>query len=263
MKLSGISLVIVLALFSSCSQDNIDPQPVTVDLKPVRYEEDNFTREYFYNDVNQLTQIKFVTTFINGGTITSVQNFSYRADGKIAEATSDTGFKFVYTYSGDRIIRTDEYVNGSWSEYHSFTYDQAGRIKEMISYQNIPEEGGIIPVSKDTYEYDNRGNLSVMKMYYYTSYGAEAKLQTVFLSSEYDDKVNSEELFEINIFNPYLRLNKNNPGKLVIQNGLGNTTSTEVYTYDYNEKGYAIKKRTDVTLYHGGTGSYSGTYIYK
>jgi hypothetical protein len=186
-----------IALFSliiiAC--DSVNPEPAVLNLKPIRFVEEDFTQEYSYNEANQLIEIRFINTFPNGGSMTSTQHFSYLPNGKMAETTSDTGFKFVYVYTGDKILRTDEYVNDTWSRYHAFIYDAEGRLTEQVTFQNIPEEGGIIPTSKDVYQYDAQGNLSVLSMYDYTSYGAEAKLLTTFISSDYDDQINTEDLF--------------------------------------------------------------------
>ena len=243
--------------------DTNHPEPLTIELKPALYEEEDFKKEFVYNSTNQLIQIRLISTFTNGGTMTSTQDFSYLSNGKLAQTTSDTGFKFVYGYNGDKIIRTDEYVNDAWSKYHAFTYDTHGRLTEQITYQNIPDEGGIIPTSKDTFQYDANGNLEVMNMYYYTSYGAEAKLLTTFISSDYDDKLNTEDYFDVNVFNPYVNLRKNNPGKLITQNAAGNVTSTEVFTYQYHPMGYATSKTTQVTWQHGGTGTYTTTFKFR
>ena len=253
--------VCFLGLFTAC--DSNEPVSTELTLRPLLFEEADFKREYSYNASNQLTEIRFISTFANGGTMTSKQNFTYLSNGKLSETTSDTGFRFAYTYNGDKIVRTDEYVNGSWSRQHDFKYDSRGRLIESITRQNIPEEGGLIPTHKDTYEYDGNDNLVLMRMYYYTSFGAEAVLQTSFISSNYDDKINTEDKFELNVFNPYVTLRKNNPGKLITQNGQGVASSTEVYTYEYHPKGYATKKTTQLTWYHGGTGSYTSTYQFS
>jgi hypothetical protein len=100
-------------------------------------------------------------------------------------------------------------------------------------------------------------------MYYFTPYGAEAKLLTTFISSNYDDKLNTEDHFDVNVFNPYVTLRKNNPGKLITQNASGSISSTEVYTYQYHPKGYATSKTTEVTWHHGGTGSYTSTFMFN
>jgi hypothetical protein len=260
--MKSITLFILLSLvIMACDTSN--PEPVTFELRPSRFEEMDFTREYEYNDADQLVQIKLISLLPNGGSMTSTQNFTYLANGKMAEATSDTGFRFVYTYEGGKISRTDEYVNGTWSKYHAFTYDIQGRLAEQITYQDIPEEGGLIPTSKDTYQYDANDNLEVMNMYYYTSFGAEVKLLTTFISSDYDTKINTEDYFDVNVFNPYVTLRKNNPGKLITKNASGIVGSTELYTYQYHPIGYATSKTTHVTWHHGGTGSYTSTFFFK
>jgi hypothetical protein len=260
--MKSITLIFLLS-FVVIACDTNNPEPVSVELKPSRFEEQDFTREYVYNDANQLIQIRMISALPNGGTMTSTQNFTYHSNGKMVETTSDTGFRFVYTYTGDKISRTDEYVNGTWSKYHAFAYDVRGRLTEHITYQDIPEEGGLIPTSKDTFQYDANNNLEVMNMYYYTSYGAEAKLLTTFISSDYDTKINTEDYFDVNVFNPYVRLRKNNPGKLITQNAAGVAGSTELYTYQYHPIGYATSKTTQVTWYHGGTGSYTSVFTFK
>lgn len=263
MKQLLVALLIGFSLVA-CDLDET-PEPVipALVLQPSVYEETDYRREYSYNNANQLVQVKMISAFANGSTITSEQNFSYRTDGKIAETTSDTGFRFVYSYSGDRLVRTDEYVNNTWSKYHRFTYDSKGRVVEAITYQNIPEEGGEIPTSKDEYQYGVNGNLIEWRMYYYTSFGAEAKLLTVITFSDYDDKINTDNLFELNIYHPYQVLSTNNPGKQVVRNGQGVISTTEEYLYEYNDKGYVTKKTTQVTLYNGVTASYGSTYQFR
>jgi hypothetical protein len=260
------SIALLSLMIIACDtndQELVQPEPVQTVIKPVLFVEEDFKREYVYNDADQLIQIRLISTFPNGGSMTSTQDFSYLSNGKISETTSDTGFRFVYTYSGNKISRTDEYVYSTWSKYHAFIYDTRGRLTEHITYQNVPEEGGMIPTSKETYQYDASDNLEVTNMYYFTPYGAEAKLLTTFISSHYDDKMNTEDYFDVNVFNPYVTLRKNNPGKLITQNASGNISSTEEYTYHYHPKGYVTSKTTSVTWYHGGTGWYTSTFTIK
>jgi hypothetical protein len=261
--MKSFAIILFLSLMIVACDSGENPEPILLDLKPALFVEEDFKREYVYNDANQLIQIRLISEFTNGGSMVSTQDFSYLANGRLKEVTSDTGFKFVYGYAGNKITRTDEYVNGTWSKYHAFTYDSYGRLSEQITYQNIPEEGGLIPTSKDTYQYDAHDNLEVMNMYYYTPYGAEAKLLTTFISSDFDDQIITEDYFDVNIFNPYVTLRKNNPGKLITLNASGQVTSTEFYTYQYHPMGYATSKTTTVTWYHGGTGSYTSIYTFK
>ncbi len=255
-------------ILSSCSTD--DPQPVTQNpppgapkLIPEVFKEADFSKQFVYNTSGQLAQIKMSSQLSNGGTMDSWQNFEYDLNGKLTQSTTDTGWRMEYTFSGDYIVRTDEFVNGTHSQFHIYSYDAKGRLAEKVTYQDIPEEGGIIPVSKDTYQYDERGNLTAQQLYYYTSFGAEAKLLTTMTFSNYDDKINSEDYFDASPFNPLVMFRKNNPGKLEVRNGQGVLSMSEVYTYEYHAKGYATTKTTVVTMYNGTTNSYQSTYRFK
>jgi hypothetical protein len=253
--------LILTLVIAACN--NEEPQPV-VKLIPDTFVEENFTKVFIHNDAGQLIQIKMISTFPNGDTMESVQDFIYNTNGQLAECTTDTGWRMVYFFEGDKIIRTDEYVSGVKSEYHTYSYNNKNQLIESISYQDIPEEGGEIPVAKDTYQYDDNDNLMVQQLYYYTAFGAEARLLTTFTFSEYDDKINSSDYFNASPFNPLMTFRKNNPGKMIIQNAKGIVGSTETYAYEYHADGYASKKTTKVImLTNPDAGSYVSTYKFK
>ncbi|MEZ4947163.1 MAG: hypothetical protein R2804_16615 [Cyclobacteriaceae bacterium] len=247
----------------SCSDEQQSPISDGSDLIAISYTEAGFTKTLFHDDKGRLIQIHYLTTFSNDNTLESTHDFIYNNMGQLTESITDTGLRLVYTYGGNKIIRTEEYLNGEKSDFHTFSYDLQGRIVERITYQDIPEEGGEIPVSKETYEYDQNDNVTLQKLYYYTSFGEEARLLSEFEFSDYDDKINSEEFFDVIGINPFIRLRKNNPGVMILKNNNGNISITEKYRYSYHEKGYAIRKFVDVTQYDGTTGSYEVSYIFK
>ena len=222
------------------------------------------SRELLYDASGKITGLSIVTHFSNGNEMISVQTLIYNAAGQLVESTTDTGWRMVYTYNDRNLIsKTDEYVNGSWSKLHEYFYNSQGLLTHDISFQDIPEEGGLIPVAKNEYTYNTDGNVIQQLLYYYTSFGAEAKLLTKFTYSGYDKKVATEEYFDMHPFNPFIRLKKNNPAKLIVQNAAGITSITETYQYKYNSDGYAIEKKTFTTMYNGNTGSYTTTYTFK
>lgn len=255
--------VTVAASLAACNDD----EPIRVDspltLIPKTFVEADLTKSLVYDDANRLVEIHFITKYPNGTTSTSVQTFVYNEEGKLAESTTDTGWRYVYTYDNHFIIRTDEYIQDTHSDYHLFKYDNKSRLIERVTYQDIPEEGGEIPVAKDTFTYDSQGNLEFQRLYYYTSYGLEAKLLTELAFSDYDDKVNSEEYFDVMGINPLIRLRKHNPSKMIVKNQQGNITSTETYAYTYHPKGYAVAKKARIVLYNGNEGSYEATYLFE
>ncbi|MEQ8363384.1 MAG: hypothetical protein RH948_10985 [Cyclobacteriaceae bacterium] len=252
----------VVALFS-CNDEQQSPISNGSDLIAISYTEAGFIKTLFHDDKGRLIQIHYLTTFSDDKTLESNHNFVYNTIDHLTESSTDTGFRLVYTYGGNKIIRTDEYLNGEKSDFHTFSYDERGRIIERITYQDIPEEGGEIPVSKETYQYDQNDNVILQTLYYYTSFGEEARLLSEFEFSNYDNKINSEEFFDIIGINPLINLRKNNPGLMILKNDKGNSTITEKYSYTYHEKGYPIRKVVDVTYYDGTTGSYEATYTFK
>ena len=253
----------LLLVLASCNLE--DPSPIIdeVDLIPISFKEYNVTKTLIYDNSNRLIQIQYKTDLADGNVMLSFHDFQYDDRGRLAESSTDTGWRYLYTYCDNRIVRTDEFINGAKSDYHTFQYDYKGRLIERITYQNIPAEGGEIPVAMDTYSYDSRGNLIMLRLYYYTSYGLESRLLTELAYSDYDNKINSEEYFDILGINPLVRLRKNNPGKLMVKNDKGNVSSTETYRYTYHEKGYALTKKADVVFYNGNSGSYEATYTFR
>ncbi len=259
-----LSLILVLSFLTiSCSEESTQPVTDGSDLVAISYSEAGFTKSLIYDDMGRLIRIHYLTTFSDNKTLESTHDFVYNDNDQLTESTTDGGLRMVYTYGSNKIIKTEEYLNGEKSDFHTFSYDPQGRMVERITYQDIPEEGGEIPTSKETIEYNSKGNVVLQRLYYYTSYGEESKLLTEFEFADYDDKINSEKFFDIIGINPFIKLRKNNPGKMVIKNNSGNISITENYQYYYHAKGYAIKKFVDVTHYDGTKGSYEASYTFK
>lgn len=261
LRLFAFSIPIII--LSSCDQDS--PTPVTESpLIPEEYQEEHYTRTFFHNAGGQLTKVVMVSVLPNGSTMESEHTYTYDAAGKLKESITDTGWRMVYTVTGNVITRTDEYLNESeLTQYHTYSYDSQDRLVESVTWQDIPEEGGEIPVSKETYEYDDAGNISYYRLFYFGPNGEGVFPLTVFHYSNYDQHINSERYFSVNPFNPTLLTSKNNPGKMTVENASGVVSSTEVYAYEYHTKGYATKKTADVTLVNGNTGSYTATYKFR
>jgi YD repeat-containing protein len=259
-----LSLVSLVILAVACDNEENSPAPIAPDLVPLKMEELDGSRELIYNASGKIGGLAIVTRYANGSEMTSIQTLLYDTNGRLTESTTDTGYRMVYTYNDDGLItKTQEYVNGTWWQVHVYDYYDEGLLKQSITYQDIPEEGGVIPVAKDEYVYDTKGNVIIHRLYYYTSFGAEAKLLTMFTYGGYDDKINTEEYFDIHPFNPLVKIRKNNPGKMVVQNANGVTSIVETYQYEYNVQGFATQKTSFVTMYNGNTGSHTTKYTFK
>jgi hypothetical protein len=263
MKLKRPYLFLLMAVIFIQSCDSEDSDPISVELQPDRIEQLDYTRELVFNSQEQLIQIISTSEMPNDVKLISIQEFSYGTDGRLNESTTDSGWRLVYQYEGDLIVRTDEYINDVLSQYHTFQYNSNGTLAERLTWQDIPEEGGLIPVSKDAFEYDAHNNVIKNELFYYNSGSKQHELLTRFVFSDYDNKMNSEELFYNNPFNPFIKLRENNPGKMVVANKNGVVSSTDTYTYQFNDQGYAIQKTTNTLFHHGGTGSYETKYFFE
>jgi hypothetical protein len=258
-----VAFVSAIFLFS-CDGSEPEPSPIepAPELKALRMIEPGGARELVYDNNGRLSELIMINQSSSGQEWRSTTQYFYDASGRLKESTTDTGWRLVYSYAGDLITATDEYVMGVLSQQHHYTYDDEGRLVSKVATQNIPEEGGIIPVSREEFEYDDRGNVTVQELYYYTSFGAESRLLTRFVYSNYDDKISSDEYFDLIAFNPILHLRKNNPGRMEVTSASGSTI-TEVYTYEYHRRGYATRKTTQTTMNNANIGEYVIEYEFE
>lgn len=194
----------------------------------------------------------------------STLEYFYHPDGKLKSAVTDTGYRLEFAFDGDKIVRTDQYINGVLSEYYTFAYDEKERLQNFTTWQDVPEAGGLIPKQKEVYLYDVNDNLTTQLLYFYNSGIQGHELLTTFEYSDYDGRIEAESLFNGYSVNPLVVLRKNNPGKMVTKNKHGNTVVVDHYSYIYNSRGYATRKTTfSIFPYNGSSGSYDAFYYYE
>lgn len=255
-----LTFAMIAVIAQACNPgESIAPEPEPT-LLPHRLVQGDMSYEIAYDPQGKVSQITTSNTY-PGGTLVHDQFFLYDDSGVLVESTTTSGWRFVYTYASGRISETLEYVDGNLSQKHQFTYDTKGRVSQSVTYQDIPEEGGWIPVQKSTYTYDISGNLLENRLFYFGSNGTPEYLLTVNNFSEYDNKLNTEASFEIMAINPHFRPFTNNPGKLEIRNANGHLSVTETYTYTYNPKGFAESKTT-TSVFNGTTEVFSTAYFF-
>lgn len=253
-----LSFAWLAVVLSACHPDEtIAPQQP--EALPHRLVQGNTSHEIAYTPDGLISQLT-TTNVYPGGTLVHHQYFLYN-DGRLTESTTSSGWRFVYNYTTDRITETEEYLDGNLSQKHTFAYDGQGRVTQSITYQDLPEEGGWIPVQKSTYAYDPAGNVLENKLYYYGTGGAPEYLLTENTFSEYDTKLNAEAAFEIFSINPTFRPFVNNPGKLEVRNGNGHLSLTETYRYTYRADGFAETKTT-TSVFGGNTETYATSYFF-
>lgn len=250
-------------LFVSC--DDNDPQPVkqTVIL-PLRMEQDDYQRELLFDDENRLSKVKSLSFMPGEVVLESTTEYLYGPEALIEKVLTDTGFRLEYIYESGRIVRTDQYINDVFTQYHTFSYDEKDRLREFVTWQDVPELGGLVPVAKEIYLYDSRDNLTNQFLYFYDSAIKGHQLLTAFEFSDYDDYPEAESLFNGYAYHPTAVFRRNNPGRMVTKNRFGNTVLIDQYSYAYNPRGYVTRKTTtSVFSYNGSGGSYDTYYYYE
>lgn len=256
------ALVLIAIFLVSCDRD--DPQPVKNPvILPLRMEMDDYKREFMFDDALRVSRIKNIST-LPGGVMEAVTEYFYADDGTLERAITDTGYRLEYTYQDGKISRTDEFINDQFTQYLSFSYDEKGRLHEFKTWQDIPEMGGWIAVAREVYLYDQRDNVTDHFLYYWDGSINGHKLLTAFEYGDYDNYPEAESLFNDYTFNPQAVFRKNNPGRMITRNGLGNTVSIDHYSYTYNVHGYPTRKTT-TTIFSasGSSGSYETRYYYE
>jgi len=257
-------LLLMTVLLLSCD-DNTEVQPVKERvILPLKMETDDYKREFTFDADNRIVKV-VNQSFMPGEVILeSTIEYAYTADNKLLSSTTDQGYRLDYHYEGGRIIRTDEYLNGQLNQYYTFVYDESGRLKEYSTWQDIPEYGGVVAKAKEIYVYDRRENLTLQFLYIYNSGTGAHDLLSTFEFSEYDDYPEAEARFDAQAFNPHAVFRKNNPGKMVTRNRLGNIGMVSTYNYVYDSHGDATEKTTNVTYpYSGSSGSYKIRFYYQ
>jgi hypothetical protein len=262
MKKIFVPILLASAVFMSC--DNNDPQPIRQKLiLPLRLELDDFHREFTFDKQNRISVVKSKSFYPNEVTLESTTEYFYSPDNKLERTVTDTGFRLEYTYEGDKVIRTDEYIDDDLSQYHTFSYDGEGNLQDFTTWQDIPELG-LTPKSKEVYVYDNSDNLSHVFLYYFDTGINGHALLTSFEYSDYDNHPEAESQFDTHVYNPYAVYKKNNPGKVITKNRLGNIGMIDTYSYVYDARGKVVEKTTHVTYpYNGNSGSYKTRYFYQ
>ena len=127
MKTNFLPAVILLSgtLLSCDERDRPTPQQNPVIL-PVRLELDDLKRELIFDEENRLSRVK-TSSFMPGGVVLeSTMEYFYASDGKLEKAVTDQGYRLEYTWQEGRIVRTDEYLQDTFSQYHTFSYDVRG-----------------------------------------------------------------------------------------------------------------------------------------
>ncbi|NJM31750.1 MAG: hypothetical protein HC848_01260, partial [Limnobacter sp.] len=212
----------------------------------------------------ELRASKMTTTFTNGQ---QERILHYDVAGKVTSITSRSTYNNVTEVSEQAL----EYVNGRLSRlnvseeqqwYVDYFYDDAGKLAGVnlfigdalteqtlyeydgnkviarIAYQDVDGEGPLDPVFKAEYTYAGN-NLATLDQYGHN--GTDYVFISTLAYSDFDNKINASDAFLNDVYMPNVQLFENNPQSVSVTNPHGHTT-TQAYTFEYNERGYAVKQ---------------------
>lgn len=251
-------LIAALATFSACDEDETPVKDKQ--FRALRMEEVAYKRELFYNDAGQVTRILSESQMPDKELISTVQDFEYNENGKIASSLIDNEKLYQYTWENGQISKTEELLKGVPTSRYVFHYHSNGLIKEMQTY--VYDSGEPRLKGKVAYAFDPSGNVSAVKEF---SFKDQAySLEMIYEFDRYDNFPSADSYFDFHTLNTGLQLHRNNPGRMVSKNKNGVAFSIEDYVYDYTSTGLVTKRETTLTFLHiGSTGSYETHYFFE
>jgi hypothetical protein len=239
-----------VALFALSCESN-GPAPVTR-LRAERMSYGNHSyRVLEYDDQNKVTRV-ISGLIVDGEADESVYTISY-VGTLIDKISLDTRWKMEYKYEAGRVFETHEIVHGELNSVNRFFYDTNGRVSE--SYLLMNDAGSLKEMLKNTYEYDDDGNVTRVREFLYNHNTDVYDNGPVMEYEDFDDKPNAYGLFMSNFSNVY-RSSPNNARLWRVRQMNGSIGEVR-YNYDYNEEGYVVKQ-TPTSGGHTITYSFEG-----
>ncbi|AKQ46106.1 hypothetical protein TH63_11455 [Rufibacter radiotolerans] len=245
-----IYLAVFSLLFSSaCTDDDaLDPTPIATNCKPIKFTDEEGVSLITYNQ-DKITSLK--TQYY--GIVTIEYHTSGATNGKPSKLTFSAGDQgaghLEYTYNPQGKVSSSLFTSQELSEMlggsfqSNFEYNGSGQISKVsrvIVFAGEPGEAPTAyPVGYSTYEYNAKGNVTLVK-----DYDDGESTPTTVNEITYDDKINATAQVEnLLIGIPGLPpASPNNALTSVMKEG-GTVNKSESYTntYVYNSGGYPTK----------------------
>ncbi|GAA4320104.1 hypothetical protein GCM10023115_46930 [Pontixanthobacter gangjinensis] len=168
--------------------------------------------------------------------------YHYNSSGTILEtihqATSAV-IKNKYYWEEDKLVRSEEFIGEEMRAYSLYDYDEAGNIGSKVVYLKN-DQGDFKENFVYVYLYFDTGNF--YKQIIYLKVDTEEEYALIS-SRSYENYLDKPNLFPVNQVVPGIMTQHNLPGLYRLEEN-GVDFSFE-FTYEYNEKGYAVKRVTD------------------
>ncbi|HJP60505.1 MAG TPA: hypothetical protein VJ865_10910, partial [Gemmatimonadaceae bacterium] len=232
-----ILATIIAGIVVACSSDHVvapPPPPTGPQLKDVTYT--RLPAPYYHFEYDNDGRIT-TAAFASGLATYSVH---YQAGGRIQDirVSAGTVHTLFYTYddAGRVAMIREQDETGANVQLWFFTY-QGQQLTSIERDRAVP--GGYIVELTMGFLYSADGNLLTMTQHYPAIDGVQTELNLVDVFERYDDKLNVDDFdllhpgfFDKLLLLPGVKLQKNNPGR-VVRTGDGDQYTVD-YTYTYD-----------------------------
>ncbi|GAB2595968.1 hypothetical protein [Spirosoma areae] len=185
----------------------------------------------------------------------TVYQFLYGPDQRLNRVNIVGGGYVQYHYEGNQVARTDEYSSaGERLKLHQYGYSPTNQLLQV----DTEDRFNGLQETRQTYQYDSRGNLRVVSQFVKSPASGNYALETTTHYGNYvDDGKHVENLLTTYPYLPDVTFRVSNYGTKIVRYKDGSEISRETFVYTYNEQNYPIQR---VSRSAGGT--LTATYSY-
>lgn len=228
-------------MFTACKKQPVSPQIPTPQpqqptgkLSKLVYDTGAYDSLYYLADGRLSKLVNNIDPAAGGGVSYELR---YDVSGKIERINSSEGWYYLYQYANGKLASISQYMNEHKSSYKFFNYNN-DVLTSMELYNYNGAARGYEFSGLHTYSFYPDGNLKEEVTYTVNAFTGQLIKHMTIEYSDYDNKLNAEELVrQVPYYYGIVRM-KNNPGKRITKresNGIITTFNSQ-FTYDQQAK---------------------------
>ncbi len=198
---------------------------------------------------------QYVASQSTGRVQRTVYQFLYGPDQRLNRVDIAGGGSVRYLYEGDRVTRTEEYSSaGKRLNVHGYAYSTTNQLLQV----DTENRTNGLQETRQTYQYDSRGNLRVVSQFVKSPASGDYALETTTHYGNYlDEGKHVENLLTTYPYLPDVTFRVSNYGTKIVRFKDGSEISRETFVYAYNGQGYPTQ-----CVRSGPGGTLTSTYSY-
>jgi len=227
-----------------CNRHNVSEEPLPVQKLPKLNHVVAFNRkhDFFYDSKDLVNRISIINNYQSEDEFSTHYTLTYNSEGKLAKVLgqddSGTVRETFYFYDKTSLIKTEEYANKILTRTITYRFNPDGKLIEKIRRLAQPNDQEPETL-KYVYVYDTEGNLSQETSYSPGKTPNDWAVYRTVVYRKYDDKLYIEQMMTYPLL-PHVIMHRNNPQEIIVKGGWYSYLITNAY--EYNEKGWPIKK---------------------